>query len=78
VDDGEKSAQPVKNALAVGLVYGVRMFDEEADIAKKMSEAELDEDPRVFHEFAVGGEVITADKAVEFVAEHFEEDIGAA
>ena len=78
VDDGEKGAQSVENTLAVGLVFGVRMFDEEADIAKKMSEAELNEDARVFHEFAVGGEVITADEAVEVVAEHFEEDIGAA
>ena len=78
VDDGEEIAKLAEDALSVGLVFGVRMLDEKADIAQQMSEAELDENVGVFHEFAVGGEVIAADEAVEVIAEGFEQDVGAA
>ena len=77
VNDAKQCTQTFQHPFAVRLVFCVRMFDKKAHVAQKMGQAKLHEDVEVFHVLAVGREIVAAQDAVEFFAQHVHENIRA-
>ena len=78
VDDLEHRLDRREQPLAIGARFGVGQPGQELDVADQVGDAELHRDVEVAHVLVVGGEVVAAEHAVEFLAEHVEQDLRAA
>ena len=77
VDQIEQPARGLQNSTAVRLIRGIGMLGQELQIADQVGQAELHQHSALAHVLAVGTEVVASENAVEFSAQHLDQDLGA-
>ena len=78
MDHGKQFPQRFPQPLAVSLVLSAGQRQQEFHVADQVGHAELHPHVELPHVLAVGAEVIAAQHAVEFRAQHLDQDLRAA
>lgn len=79
MNDREQFANRGQHALAIRLIFGVRMLDQKPHVANQMAQAELHQHVLVEpHVFVIAAEVIAAEHAVKLQAQRRDQHLAAA